>query len=58
MNVNEGDDMMQKVIIEKQDLSSVSNKIYKIIKAQNPRFRYRVPFFQALGCKLYQIFKM
>ena len=45
-------------LIEKQDLSSVSNKIYKIIKAQNPRFRYRVPFFQALGCKLYQIFKM
>ena len=42
-------------LFEKRCLNSISNKIVKAIKDENPRFYYRAPFSQVLFVKLYNI---
>ena len=42
---------------EYQKLHSITNKIYKAIKKEKPKFIYSAPLSQKIGTKLYQLFK-
>lgn len=44
-------------ILEKKNYNSISNKIIKAIKCNNPKFIYRAPLLQGLGAKIYNMFK-
>ena len=43
-------------LFEKEDLSSIVNKMYKAIISDNNKLIYRSPLFHSLGAKLYMIF--
>lgn len=43
-------------LLEHKNYNSVSNKIIKCIKSNNPKLVYKVPLLQGLGAKTYQIF--
>jgi len=45
------------LIFEKKNFSSISNKIYKAITLDNPKFIYKAPISQAIFAKLYMLFK-
>lgn len=42
-------------LIEKKNLSSIVNKMYKAIESNSNRLIYRAPFIQVLGAKLYML---
>lgn len=42
-------------LLEKQSLNSISNKIYKAIVSDTPKFVYRAPISQVIVAKIYQI---
>ncbi len=44
-------------LFQKKSLSSISNKIEKAIRLENPRLYYRAPFSQALFVKIYNFFR-
>lgn len=43
-------------LLEKNNLNSITNKIVKAIKTDNPRFIYRAPITQAIFSKIYELF--
>lgn len=43
-------------LLEKKNLDSITNKIVKAIKIDNPKFIYRAPIFQVIGAKMYELF--
>lgn len=43
-------------LLEKNHFNSITNKIIKAIKVNNPKFIYRAPIFQAIGAKIYELF--
>ena len=43
-------------LLEKNHFNSITNKIIKAIKVNNPKFIYRAPIFQAIGSKIYELF--
>ena len=43
-------------LIEKKLLTSIVNKMIQAIESNSNKFKYRAPFFQTLGTKLYLIF--
>lgn len=43
-------------LLEKKNLNSITNKIVKAVKSDNPKFIYRAPFFQVFGAKIYELF--
>lgn len=43
-------------LLEKKNLDSITNKIVKAIKLDNPKFIYRAPIFQSIGAKIYELF--
>lgn len=43
--------------LEKKNYNSISNKIVKAIRSNNPKFIYRAPCLQAIGTKIYNIFR-
>ena len=43
-------------LIEKRNLTSISNKIYKAITLEKPRFRYSAPFSHNLVSKIFNLF--
>lgn len=43
-------------LLEKKNLDSITNKIVKAIKLDNPKFIYRAPIFQVIGAKIYELF--
>lgn len=42
--------------LEKNNFNSITNKIVKAIKTDNPKFVYKAPLFQSVGAKIYSIF--
>lgn len=43
-------------LLEKDNFTSITNKIVKAIYQEHPKFTYRAPFLTSLGAKIYQIF--
>lgn len=43
-------------LLEKKNLDSIVNKIYKVILIDKPKFIYRAPLLQGIGAKIYQFF--
>lgn len=43
-------------LLEKNHFNSITNKIIKAIKVNNPRFIYRAPMLQVIGSKIYELF--
>lgn len=43
-------------LLELNSYKSITNKIYKAITIENPKFIYKAPFLHVLGAKIYQIF--
>lgn len=42
--------------LEKNNFNSITNKIIKAIKVNNPKFIYRAPMLQVIGSKIYELF--
>lgn len=42
--------------LEKNNLNSISNKVYKAITSNYPKFIYSAPLLQTIGAKIYQLF--
>jgi len=42
-------------VLEHRNLESITNKIYKAIITNNPKFRYKSPLFEVIISKIYQL---
>ena len=43
-------------LLEHKNFNSITDKIIKAIKLDNPHFIYRAPFWQSIGSKIYELF--
>lgn len=43
-------------LLEKNHFNSITDKIIKAIKVNNPKFIYRAPILQVIGSKIYELF--